>query len=322
MSPQNLTNVYNQNPTLQSNYTLQQYLDLYGGSSTTPTTTAKAYTSPTTQSNQGIINQNINQYQSSGGGGGGIQTLDPYNRPQGKPLDPNSFLGRTVQGVKNFGSSVVDKFSGLPGVQKSKGFIQNLMDNTMIGRFAAARNPLNPNASNYNPALQGEIDMLADMTGTRVYGTSNNLKFKDAEMIGRDPNTGLAKYGPGSVLSGQNVVSAFGTNSYIGQLQNYIDKMMAYGTLSKFQQAKLDRAIAEKAAAEKKHLKNLMLHKQQLLQEKWLDKIKEIGLVVINLILEIKEMKILWMVEVEVEVMIQVIKVVQIVWVHLLEAVE
>jgi hypothetical protein len=36
----NLTNVYNQNPTLQSQYTLQQYLDLYGGSSaaTTPTT--------------------------------------------------------------------------------------------------------------------------------------------------------------------------------------------------------------------------------------------------------------------------------------------
>ena len=38
MSPQNLTNVYNQNPTLQSQYTLQQYLDLFGGSST-PTTT-------------------------------------------------------------------------------------------------------------------------------------------------------------------------------------------------------------------------------------------------------------------------------------------
>ena len=36
MSPQNLTNVYNQNPTLQSNYTLQQYLDLFGGSSTPP----------------------------------------------------------------------------------------------------------------------------------------------------------------------------------------------------------------------------------------------------------------------------------------------
>ena len=73
-------------------------------------------------------------------------------------------------------------------------------------------------------------------------------------MIGRDPNSGLAKYGPGSVLAGQNVVSGFGTNDYIGQLDKYIEKMMSYATLSKFQQAKLDRAIAEKAAAEKKAL--------------------------------------------------------------------
>ena len=41
MSPQNLTNVYNQNPTLQGQYTLQQYLDLFGQGSTptTPTPT-------------------------------------------------------------------------------------------------------------------------------------------------------------------------------------------------------------------------------------------------------------------------------------------
>ena len=115
MSPQNLTNVYNQNPTLQSNYTLQQYLDLFGGSSTgttTPTTNTTT-TTPTTNASQGIINSGINQYQNQGGGGGGgIQTLDPYNRPQGKPLDPNSFLGGIVQAGKNFGTSVVDKFSG------------------------------------------------------------------------------------------------------------------------------------------------------------------------------------------------------------------
>ncbi len=189
-----------------------------------------------------------------GGGGGGIQALDPYSRPKGKPLDPNSFLGRTVQGVKNFGSSVVDKFSGLPGVEQGKSLISNIMDNTLVGRFAAMRNPLNPKASNYNPSLQGQIDMLEDMTGTRVFGTSDNLQFEDGAMIGRDPNSGLAKYGPGSVLSGQNVVSGFGTNDYIGQLQNYIDKMMSYKTRSKFQQAKLDRALAEKAAAEKKAL--------------------------------------------------------------------
>ena len=73
MSPQNLTNVYNQNPTLQGQYTLQQYLDLFGGSSTgttTPTTTTTATaTTPTTNASQGIINQNINQYQSGDQGG-------------------------------------------------------------------------------------------------------------------------------------------------------------------------------------------------------------------------------------------------------------
>ena len=257
MSPQNLTNVYNQNPTLQGQYTLQQYLDLFGGSSTgttTPTTTTTATaTTPTTNASQGIINQNINQYQNQGGGGGGgIQGLDPYNRPQGKPLDPNSFLGKTVQGVKDFGSSVVDKFSGLPGVEQGKGLIQNIIDNTIVGRLAAARNPLNPRASNYNPDLQGQIDNLAGMTGTRVFGTSGDLQFEDGAMIGRDPNSGLAKYGPGSVLSGQNVVSGFGTNDYEKQLQNYIDKMMARGVLSKFQQTKLDRAYAELKAEEKR----------------------------------------------------------------------
>ena len=77
MNVNNLTNVYNQNPTLQGQYTLQQYLDLYGGSSTgttTPTTTTT--TTPTTNASQGIINANINQFQNQGGGdGGGITTI-------------------------------------------------------------------------------------------------------------------------------------------------------------------------------------------------------------------------------------------------------
>ena len=77
MSPQNLTNVYNQNPTLQSNYTLQQYLDLFGGSSTPPPATIppsdpNAPTTPIPPSDpnapttpidpgQGIIGADINQ---------------------------------------------------------------------------------------------------------------------------------------------------------------------------------------------------------------------------------------------------------------------
>ena len=67
-------------------------------------------------------------------------------------------------------------------------------------------NPLNPKAVNYNPNLRQEIN----------YAASKGY-------ITKDPGTGLDKYGPGSVLSGQNVASAFGTNSYIGQLENKVD---------------------------------------------------------------------------------------------------
>ena len=121
MSPQNLTNVYNQNPTLQGQYTLQQYLDLFGGSSTgttTPTTTATT-TTPTTNASQGIINQNINQYQNQGGGGGGIGglTLNAPRTTNGKTLTAQgdyytdgtkapekgnlNFLDKTVQGIES-----------------------------------------------------------------------------------------------------------------------------------------------------------------------------------------------------------------------------
>jgi hypothetical protein len=76
MNVNNLTNVYNNNPTLQGSYTLQQYLDLFGGTpptSTIPPTDPNAPTTPITP-DQGIINANINQFQ-GGGDGGGITTI-------------------------------------------------------------------------------------------------------------------------------------------------------------------------------------------------------------------------------------------------------
>jgi len=114
MSPQNLTNVYNQNPTLQSNYTLQQYLDLFGGSSTgttTPTTTATT-TTPTTNASQGIINQNINQYQNQGGGdgpkgGGAFGNLDMDTAKE------FNIDGKTVTGYKNLGTGLYQDVDGL-----------------------------------------------------------------------------------------------------------------------------------------------------------------------------------------------------------------
>ena len=252
----NYTNTWNNSSVLQNQYpNVNDYLSLFGYQGNTPTPTTPTPTPTPTPVQPGIINQNINRFQNQGGGGG-IQGLDPYSRPQGTPLDPNSFLGKIQTGARNIGGSLVDKFSGLPGVEQGQGFIQNIMDNTLVGRMAAMRNPLNSKAGNYNPNLQGQIDFLDGMTGTGITGTSDNLKFTEGlAMIGRDPNSGLGKYGPGSVLSGQNIVSGFETNDYVGQLDKYIEKMMSYATRSKFQQAKLDRAIAEKKAAQEKAMR-------------------------------------------------------------------
>jgi len=114
MDINNLTGVYNQNPTLQGQYTLQQYLDLFGQGSTPPPSTIPPTdpNAPTTPLNpgQGIINAGINQYQGNGGddryrGGGAFGNLDisdvktfqkdVYNSKTGK------FEQQTVTGYKN-----------------------------------------------------------------------------------------------------------------------------------------------------------------------------------------------------------------------------
>ena len=184
--------------------------------------------------------------------------LNKYTTEEIVSMNPNmfdiktnkGFIGNTIDNFKTMSGSLVDKFSGLPGdFKQGKSLIGNIMDNTIVGRLAAARNPLNPKASNYSPDLQGQMDFLEGKTGSRITGTSGNLKTIDGlAMIGRNPNSGLSQYGPGSVLSGQNVVSGFGTNNYEEQLQNYVDKMRARAitkTLSKFQEAKLAAGLKE-----------------------------------------------------------------------------
>jgi len=92
--------------------------------------------------------------------------------------------------------------------------------------LAYLRNPLRPGSMNYNPELKGQMDYLI----------ANN-------MIGPNASSGLTQYGPGSVLSGQNVVSMFGTNDYGKQLQKHRDK---YGkTMSKERLEKLDKEIQD-----------------------------------------------------------------------------
>jgi hypothetical protein len=68
--------------------------------------------------------------------------------------------------------------------------------------------PFNPDSKNYNPDF---VDQL------------NFLELGD-DMIGRDSQSGLLKYGEGSVLRGQNVFSGFGSNNYLAQLNKYINR--------------------------------------------------------------------------------------------------
>jgi hypothetical protein len=79
----------------------------------------------------------------------------------------------------------------------------------------------------------------------------DNLQFTEGQMmIGRDPNSGLTKYGPGSVLSGKNVVSGFGTNDYETMLRDYLTKMEANTRISAAGKAARIAEAEEELAAE------------------------------------------------------------------------
>jgi len=312
---QNLIDTYNSNPTLQSRYTQQQYLDLFGfGQSTTPPPTTP--TPPTTPPSGpvNIIGQNLNQDR-----GGGIQELQQtYTRtqPRSPKFDPNinpeaqlTGKGRIMQGSEmeklynEYNTAmqyepgaagtreVPDNFAlanragdfseyldlvgyqapnqyftepsmmqkGITGIKDfftDSKFFQPKVAGTLGTRLAnqpqipgiltgifGSRSPFNKASPTYNPNLVGELNFL------------EGLAVEGQNMIGRDPNSGLLKYGPDSVLSGKNVISGFGSNSYEVALDKYIDKMISRGTidgvyddknLSEFQLAKLKKAREEK----------------------------------------------------------------------------
>ena len=85
------------------------------------------------------------------------------------------------QGAKDFKTSIGEGITGI-------------LDNTMLGKFAAMNDATNRRAFNYNPALQGQIDYLK---GRGDYGVM------DA--------SGLNKI-TGGVLAGKNLQSLFGSN--------------------------------------------------------------------------------------------------------------
>ena len=86
------------------------------------------------------------------------------------------------------------------------GGITNLLDNTILGRIAAARDATNPRAGNYNPALQGQIDFM-----------------KNQGMYGVMDQSGLNKITSG-VLTGKNLQSMFGSNDLMAMYEKELDR--------------------------------------------------------------------------------------------------
>ena len=72
-------------------------------------------------------------------------------------------------------------------------------------------NPLREGSYNYNPELQGQLDYASKM---------GNLN--------RNNSMGALRYDGTSVLSGQNAISGFGTNDYMGQLQKNLNRLEGY----------------------------------------------------------------------------------------------
>jgi len=204
-----------------------------------------------------IIGSQINQ----GGGGGGIMELQETFRTE--PGDPKNFRLSQLEGT-------TDYFPPTTMMGKTKNFIQEkffqpkvkgtLGDRllkqsqtitipTLTGALAKLRSPFNPQSPTYNAALPMQLNFLEATTGKKITGTSDNLKVTEGlGMIGRDPNSGLLKYGSGSVLSGKNVISGFGSNDYETALNKYITRMELYTKPTKFQQAKIKQARDELAA--------------------------------------------------------------------------
>jgi hypothetical protein len=79
---------------------------------------------------------------------------------------------------------------------------------SVLAGIAGAQSPFNPESKNYNKNF---VDQLNYLEGLDNY-------------IGRDEGSNLLKYGPDSVLSGQNVISGFGSNDYEEQLEKQLEK--------------------------------------------------------------------------------------------------
>ena len=126
--------------------------------------------------------------------------------------EKQNFLQKGIGSIKDF----FGKFSGGPKVQGTLGTrLSNRINNPgfqlplqgVLSGFFKQRSPFNPDAKNYNPILEQQLNIA-----------------EAGDKVGYDEKSGLLKYSKNSVLSGQNAISGFGTNDYEKQLENFLEK--------------------------------------------------------------------------------------------------
>jgi len=158
-------------------------------------------------------------------------------------IDEERIPGRVQESVPNYQnwfermmSGAQDKLGGAWGKTKELGSRFKEKAGPVFGlasMIGNATNPLNPDSYNYNPELSGELNYL---------NTQPNMLVDNA-------TSGLLQYGPDSVLSGKNVMSLLGSNSYNEALNNKVgwfkDRLAKGKTISL---ASYNKAKAEKKA--------------------------------------------------------------------------
>ena len=227
MDINNLTNVYNQNPTLQGQYSLQQYIDLFGGSSTPATTTTATTTTPTPNPGiPNIINSNINQYQNQGGNGGGGLTLNAPRTARAAPINSAAFRDplnqKIMDQIRNEGMTIkgknvpysnrtyenqLNKYTDAEfmeanpdmfDIKTDRGFFQNTVDNIGSGIGSAYKSfkqsPIGIGMSFMNPV--SAMASVAGMMGRKDVSEIDAAFNKSGDMYTSEGGIGNKdKYG-------------------------------------------------------------------------------------------------------------------------------
>ena len=194
----NLIATYQSNPTLQSRYTQQQYLDLFGFGAQQPTPTPDPDPTPTPPPSDGIqniIGQDLNQ-----GGRGGIPMVGSNRRI----ADFNEAITARQNRLDNPGIISQKLYDmGLP----KQASVQEMMSRGMLGKKDQRMNlPL------------GLTGIIGSILPDKYYDMTLGDQIVTQSYMGyTDPETGMSNKDP----FGINVRSAFG--NYVEKAQEILD---------------------------------------------------------------------------------------------------